>query len=909
MLTAVLSCFAAAAVAPWIHRHLRGAASWALALVPLALTAYFATLVPEITAGGVVHGSRPWLPGLGIALAFRLDGLSLLFALLVTGIGTLVVLYSGAYLAGHPRLGRFYLLILAFMGAMLGLVVADDLIVLYVFWELTSIASYLLIGFDHSRAAARRAALQALLVTAFGGLALLAGSILIERVVGSFQLSTVLLHGDTVQSGPLYLPILLLVLLGAFTKSAQFPFHFWLPNAMEAPAPVSAYLHSATMVKAGIYLLFRLGPVLEGTTAWTLIFVLVGGATAFWGALEALRQTDMKRLLAYTTIAALGQLVLLLGLGDPASVQAAIIFLLAHSLYKGAFFLVAGSVDHEAGTREIPALRGIGRIMPGTALAALLAGLSMAGLPPLLGFISKEAGYAAQLGLENASTLLTLLGVSINGLTVAAAAILVLRPFTGPLKPTPRKPHDPPLGMQLGPVVLALAGLVFGSMPSWLGAMLVEPATAAVLREPYPDPVELWPGNAPELVLSALTLAVGFTVYLKRTPLRRLLARGDRLARWGPAGWYDPVIDALLAIGRVQSRILERRPLGYGLLLSFAAVAVGIGGTLLARGAFPGGVAPLNVRVHEWMLTALIVAAITAAVLARSRLEALTALGVHGFAVALVFASFGAPDLAITQFLVETLTVVIAALVLVRMPRLPRKPESKPAIHLRDAIIALAAGAAVTMLLLSAIQVPLDVTVPAYYAEQSIPEGHGRNIVNVILVDFRPLDTLGEVVVIAGAAIGVFALVRLRGGVSGRGIGWPIRSLILETITRLLVLVLLLLSVFLLLRGHNEPGGGLVGGLVAALAFALVAIAYGPAPARHMLRIDARALIGAGLALALLAALVPTLYGQPILSGEWTTVTIGGRELELGTPLLFDLGVYLTVLGATVTMILTLEEE
>lgn len=910
MLAAVLSCFAASVLAPWVRRTFRGATGWILALLPLALTAYFSLHLPGVVAGDVVRDTRPWVPGLDVALSFRLDGLSLLFALLVTGIGALVVLYAGTYMEKYPAPGRFHALILAFMGSMLGLVLADDVIVLYVFWELTSVTSFLLIGFDHERAAARRAARQALLVTAFGGLALLAGLLLLSRVAGTLELSAMLAEGDAVKADPLFLPILLLVLLGAFTKSAQVPFHFWLPNAMEAPTPVSAYLHSATMVNAGIYLLLRLRPVLDGTVGWSWLIAGVGGATALWGALEALRQTDLKRLLAFTTVAALGQTVLLIGLEEPDSIKAAVVFLLAHSLYKGAFFLVIGSVDRQTGTREEPEVSGLGRLMPGTAAAAVLAGLSMAGLPPLLGFISKEAGYAANLGLEEAAILITLLGLVINALTFGAAAILVLRVFFGPRMATPRPPHDPPLAMEIGPVVLAVAGLLFGLFPTRIGAALVEPATTVVLGEPHPAELGLWPGIEPEVVLSLLTIVVGTLVYRKRAVLRALLARADPLAQWGPAAWYGAALSCILAVGRAQTRFLERRPLGYTLVLTFAAAALGIAVPLLGHGGLPaiGSPGP-SALPREWVIAGLIIAAAAVAVFTRSRLAAIAALTIHGFGAALLLASFGALDLAITQFLVETLTIVIAALVLVQMPSFWRWRSAARAFRLRDAIIALAAGATLTALLLSTTRLPFDTTVPDFYAERSVPGAHGRNVVNTILVDFRALDTLGEIFVIAVAGIGVFSLLRLRPTPTAPGDGRPTESLILRTITRLLVMLLLLYSIFLLLRGHNEPGGGFIGALVAALAFALVALAYAPAPARRMLRIDARALIGAGLTLAILAAVAGMLHGLPVLSAEWRVLVLRGREIWLGTPILFDLGVYLAVLGSTVTMILALEEE
>ena len=392
---ALLLPFAGAAVAPILTRLLGHNAAWPLALVPALLFAHFAGFLPLVADGGVATGAVAWAPSLGVDLSWRIDGLSLTFALLISGIGTLIVLFSGGYLKGHPRQGRFFSFMLMFMGAMQGLVLADGFITLFVFWELTSITSFLLIGFDNHREPARRAAFQALVVTGMGGLSLLAGLLIVWNVTGAADMSALLRQGDALRDSPLYLAALILVLGGAFTKSAQFPFHFWLPNAMQAPTPVSAYLHSATMVKAGVYLLMRLNPAMGGTAAWETILPLFGGATLLVGTVLALRQTDLKLMLAYTTVGSLGLLVMLTGFGSDKAVEAAVLYLIAHSLFKGALFMVAGSLDHEAGSRDIAELAGLRRAMPISFAAALLAGASMAGLPLFFGFIAKEEIYDA----------------------------------------------------------------------------------------------------------------------------------------------------------------------------------------------------------------------------------------------------------------------------------------------------------------------------------------------------------------------------------------------------------------------------------------------------------------------------------------------------------------------------------
>ncbi len=772
IIIAVLSGFALAAVAPWVHRATRRAAGWLLALLPAGLAVYFATFVSKVAAGETTVISYPWAPGLGVNLSFYVDGLSLLFALLISGIGALVVVYAGGYLADKPQLGRFYPLVLMFMASMLGVVLAGNVITLFVFWELTSLTSYLLIGLDHDRPTARAAALQALLVTGGGGLALLAGLLLLGQVGGSLELATLLGNGTAIREHALYPPILLLILLGAFTKSAQVPFHFWLPNAMEAPTPVSAYLHSATMVKAGVYLLARLSPVLGGTEGWHYLVTGAGMATMLLGALLALAQTDLKRILAYSTVSTLGALVLLLGLDTTLSVKAAMLFLLVHALYKGALFLVAGAVDHEAGTRDIRRLGGLARAMPITAIAAGLAALSMAGLPPMLGFINKELLYEAKLQAPRAAGLVTAAGVAANILLVAVAGIVGFRPFFGRGGETPKKPHEAPLALWLGPAVLAGLGVLSGLFPDALPSTLVSAAASAVRAQPTEIELALWHGISPVLALSILTVAAGAGIYVGQAALRRAVARFApwiiaalrNAGRWGPQRAYDLALRGLNSVAGAQTRVLQS-----GYLRSYLTIiiltTVGLASyTLISRGGLTLGARPAgeasNIRFYEILIGVLILAATLLALRTTSRLTAVAALGVVGYGVALIYTLFGAPDLAMTQFAVETLTVFLFVLVLYRLPRFANFSTRRA--RIRDAFVALTAGGLMTVLVLVATAIPLTSRLSPFFAENAVPLARGRNIDNVILVDFRGLDTLGEITVLAVAAIGVYALLKLR---------------------------------------------------------------------------------------------------------------------------------------------------
>ncbi|GBC81282.1 Na(+)/H(+) antiporter subunit A [bacterium HR10] len=759
VLLAVLSGFLLAPLAPWLDRRLGKRWGWMWALVPLGLFLFFLRFVPALARGEAFTRRVPWIPRLDIHLSFHLDGLSVLFALLISGIGALIFLYAARYLEGHPHRGRFFLLLLGFMASMLGLVLAENALALFVFWELTSLSSYLLIGFEHERESARSAALQALLVTGAGGLALLTGWILLGQIGGGFEITQWRSQREQLIVHPHARWALALILLGAFTKSAQFPVHFWLPNAMEAPTPVSAYLHSATMVKAGVYLLARLQPIFGTMDLWGATIVPVGAVTFSLGALLAVRQSEAKRLLAYSTVSALGLLTLLLGIGTPTAVTAAMVFLLAHALYKAALFLIAGILDHETGVREPERLAGLRRAMPITTVAAVLAAASLAGLPPSLGFLSKELFYEALRAAPRWPLLLLGNAVLAGMALVAVAGLMGVRPFFGRERSELQFLHEAPRPLWLGPLLLGLSGTIAGLWPAGVERTLLNPAITATLGQPAHIHLAAWHGLNPTLLLSALTIAGGVGVYTGRG-IVRALAVPRVLARFTPSAGYAALLNGIFTLARFQTRVLQSGHLRY-YLLTIIAWTVGIVGYPLLRRA--DGIALRRSAPEHMMdigLALLIPLAALAAVRFTSRLAAIAALGVVGYAIALLYMIFGAPDLALTQFMVESLTVILFVLVFYRLPRFATL--SGRWARARDVVVSALAGGVVSALVLSVLEMSPPNVISEYFVHKSVPEAHGRNVVNVILVDFRALDTLGEITVLALAGLGVYALMRLR---------------------------------------------------------------------------------------------------------------------------------------------------
>jgi len=754
--------FVAAALAPMANRLFGNAAGWLLAVVPAGMFLYFFSLIDLISSNqSAFVVSMPWVPSYGVELSYMLDGLSLMFALLITGIGTFIIIYSGGYLKGHAHQGRFYAYMFLFMGAMLGVVIADNLITLFIYWELTSITSFLLIGFDHTKAASRRAALQALVVTGGGGLALLAGFLVMMLATGATSMSGLLQLGGTLRGHELYVPILILVLCGAFTKSAQFPMHFWLPNAMEAPTPVSAYLHSATMVKAGVYLLMRVHPILGDSELWAIILPLFGGATLLVGTTLAIRQTDLKLILAYTTVASLGLLVMLIGTSLPHAIQAAALYLFAHAMFKGCLFMAAGLIDHETGTRDITKLGGLRKAMPITFAAAFVAAWSMGGLPLVIGFVAKETMYEALLFDNPLATAALIVAVVGNAMMFAAGFAVATRPFFGAPVTTPKPAHEGPISLWAGPVVLSVLGIICAITGAWVSIKLLSPMAFAISRVPQEIPVG--PSihfNLP-FALSVVTVTLGLLILWQLDRARMLIAALLKLIGWGPDQGFDQFVRTIIRLAAMVTRFIQPGRLEIYLTVTFIVVAAALLTPLLLLDEMPAWPGWPDLFFYEWALMIIAVIGLFAVIIARTRLVAIVSLGIQGFAVAMIFMIFGAPDLSFTQFMVETLSVVILALVMTRL-KLAYQDHRSHLQMIKDGVIAIACGAGFMLLLLTVTQGVFDPRLSEFFAANSRVIAHGRNIVNVIIVDFRGLDTLGEIAVVMIAGLAILALIRVR---------------------------------------------------------------------------------------------------------------------------------------------------
>ena len=762
MLIAVLAGLIVSLLYIPLGKYLKGRLAIAASLLPIGLFAYFASFIPTIQAGHDIHFHHPWVPSLGVNFDFHLDGLSLLFSLLITGIGSLVFLYAAPYLKGHRYLDRFYAYLSLFMAAMLGVVLSDNVLLLFIFWELTSISSFFLIGFNNDSAASRKSALIALGVTGGGGFLLMAGLILMGHLSGSYSIQEMLGTHEYLKSHALYGLILLLVFAGAFTKSAQFPFHFWLPGAMKAPTPVSAYLHSATMVKAGVYLLSRLQPVLGGTDLWMYPLVAIGGITMLYSAFHAIFRTDLKSILAYSTVAALGMLVFLIGIGTADSLLAASVFILVHALYKASLFLTAGVIDHETGTRDITQLSGLRKVLFPLAIAGILAALSSAGIPLTFGFIGKDLIYEATLHTPGILTIaLTAVAVMTNILLLCAGFLAGIKPFTGALPERYGHVHLPHVLMWGAPLLLGVLGVVFGCAPRLVDATLLNPAAQAMHASDIDTPIKLWHGFNLVLLLSGITLAVGAVLYLLRRPSAASLAGIERYNTLAPKHVIGQLARFARKIAIRYTRTLHNGYLRVYLLRIILAAIILFAIRLATGGPIRLTVDNLSpVTTYEVVVAAILIAAVYITVTAASRLTVVVATSVLGYCVCLLFVFYSAPDLAMTQFSIDTLTVVLFVLVLFRLP--PFLNFANSGIRLRDGLVASTFGLLIALIAVQVLNQPIDQEVSQFYGDNAYTLAKGKNVVNVILVDFRGLDTMFEIVVLSIAAIGVVSLLKLR---------------------------------------------------------------------------------------------------------------------------------------------------
>ncbi|MFP4075843.1 MAG: monovalent cation/H+ antiporter subunit A [Halochromatium sp.] len=910
----VLIPFVGALLPPWAVTAGRLWSAWVTGGVALSALALLLAPARAVMRGETLIWQLDWLPALGLSLGFRLDGLALLFALMILVIGLLVILYARWYLAEQDPMGRFYAYLLLFMGAMLGLVMSENLIQLLMFWELTSISSFLLISYWRQREDARRGARMALAITGGGGLAMIGGMLILGDIAGSYNLTDILAEGEAIRASDMYLPALILILIGAFTKSAQFPFHFWLPHAMAAPTPVSAYLHSATMVKAGVFLLARLFPALSGSEAWTWLVAPTGMATLLIGAYTALHKHDLKGLLAYSTISHLGLITLLFGIGTPLAAVAGVFHVMNHATFKASLFMAAGIIDHAAGTRDMRRLAGLWQCLPQTGLLAMIAAAAMAGVPLLNGFLSKEMFFEKTVYMatfEESTWLLPVLATIAGALAVAYSLRFIHDVFfNGTPTDLPRSPHEPARWMRVPVEILVVICIAVGILPSLTFGPLLAVAAGATLQAPLPAySLKVWHGFTPALGMSMLALAGGVLIYALRRPLFRWHERlFDRIdARLLFEAWER----ALVRGGRLLDRLIQRRSLPFMLVVLIIAAAsmllLGLWGTPLTGGV---SLTPLD-PVSAAAAFGLAVGAVGTVILHRQRWTALVMLSVVGLIVALAFVKFSAPDLALTQLAVEMVTIILLLLALHFLPAETPRASSLPR-KLRDLLVALLGGGLTAALTWAVLTRPYD-SISDWFLTNSLPGGGGTNVVNVILVDFRGFDTLGEITVLAIAAIGIYMMLRdlrleaPRTDAEGRPWSGDTHPLILATFSRLLLPLALMVAAFILLRGHHLPGGGFIAGLIIAVALVMQYLANGIVWTRTRLSGELHPLIGLGLLIATATGLGSWYFGAPFLTsahGHWQVPILG--EIELASALLFDLGVMLVVIGITLVILIRL---
>lgn len=762
MLTAILSGFFFSLFLVFAGKYLKGKLAVLSALVPLGLFIYFASFIKRVSEGEIITQQYEWVPSFGVNLNFTLDGLSLLFSLLITGIGFLVFAYTAEYLKGHKYLDRFYGYLGMFMGAMLGLVLSDNLISLFVFWELTSISSFFLIGFNNTSKASRKSAILALAVTGSGGFLFLAGSLLLGSVAGTYSIAEMVGLTSEIVGSDFYIWIVILLFGAAFTKSAQFPFHFWLPGAMKAPTPVSTYLHSATMVKAGIYLLLRFTPILGGEAIWNDTLIIVGGITMFYSAVHTLFRTDLKGVLAYSTISVLGILVFLIGLGTEYALTAAAVYIVVHALYKATLFLVTGIIDHETGTRDITVLSGLRKVMMPVAIAGFLAAISSAGMPPTIGFVGKDLVYESTLHMGDWSIVLTILAIATNILVLYAGFVAGIKPFTGRLPEAQSKVHMPGFLMWLPPMILALLGLIIGIYPAFIDGPIVKGVVDAVGMGGEEIHLKLWHGFNLILLLSAITLTLGILLYLLLKPSKKrekaiqkfdFIAPKNLILKFGSGVWH---------FSNLWTRIFQN-----GFLRNYVSTIILFLVVLVGYSLFNGEQefyvdfsSFSRMTYYEMILMGIMFLSVLFVVGARSRLTAVVAMGVVGYAICLMFVIYSAPDLAMTQFSIDTLTVILFVLVLSSLPKYLSISDYK--MRIIDGVLSIGFGLLITLISLEVLSEPVNKDVSNFYADNAYILAKGKNVVNVILVDFRGSDTLIEISVLTVAALGVFSLLKLR---------------------------------------------------------------------------------------------------------------------------------------------------
>ena len=937
--------FAGSVFAGFLPTHARNAAVALAGGIAVATTALTVLLYKATVNGGYARTNFAWIPSLGLDFTIRIDGIAWLFCLLICGIGALIVLYARYYMSAEDPVPRFFSFLLAFMGSMLGIVLSGNLIQLVFFWELTSLFSFLLIGYWHHNAPARDGARMALTVTGAGGLCLFAGMLLLGRIVGSYELDRVLAAGDAIRQSPLYLPALILILIGAFTKSAQFPFHFWLPQAMAAPTPVSAFLHSTTMVKAGVFLLARLWPVMAGTDAWFYLMVPVGLTTLVLGAFFAIFQQDMKGLLAYSTISNLGLTTLLLGLGSPLAAVAATFHILNHAIFKASLFMAAGIIDHETGTRDLRRLSGLIRYMPITGSLAMISAAAMAGVPLLNGFVSKEMFFAEAVATHTGSLLddslpyfATLAGI----FSVAYSIRFIAGSFFGP-PPTdlPRTPHEPPQWMRRPVEILAVTCLVIGVVPGpTVGWLLADAARAVVGHElPYYS-LAVWHGFNTPLVMSFIALIGGVLLYLA---LRRHLASGVEGAPLMHDVDSRRVFENVMLTlswkwARSLQLIIETRRLQPQMrLLLLAAFLAGLVPLveLGIAGAGPVPVTPADpIFLTIWIIG--LACALGAAHQAKfHRLAALVLMGGAGLVTCVTFLWFSAPDLALTQLLVEIVTTVLILLGLRWLPKRiepldpPPPPPAAVFRRYRDLALSIAVGTGLSLFAYAVMTRPLPDTVSRFFVERAYVEGGGTNIVNVILVDFRGFDTLGEITVLCIVALTLFAMLRRFRPASesvdapeqqqiqnaydeatpDRTIGDTVAGYLFipRLVTQWLFPVIAVLAVYIFMRGHDLPGGGFAAGIAMSIAFVLQYMGSGVRRTEQAIRVLPLVWMGLGLLIAAGTGAAALVLGYPFLTthSRYASLPVIG-EMPLASALIFDLGVFALVVGATLLMLIAL---